>query len=116
MLSHAHTNMTILMLYVFINFACSHMWSAICVYVAEALPTDVRGTGCSIAWLFARAGATIMPIVTGFVEDSHGILGFSPTVSALDLNAGLALLGIFVAVGLPHETSNCKMVDSYQSP
>eukprot|EP00747_Dinoflagellata_sp_TGD_P165109 gnl/TRDRNA2_/TRDRNA2_185963_c0_seq1.p1 gnl/TRDRNA2_/TRDRNA2_185963_c0~~gnl/TRDRNA2_/TRDRNA2_185963_c0_seq1.p1 ORF type:complete len:518 (+),score=76.93 gnl/TRDRNA2_/TRDRNA2_185963_c0_seq1:55-1608(+) len=106
----------ILIVNIVLNFASTPMWSAVQIYMAEALPTDVRATGCALAWLFARAAATSMPIFTGMVMDGSGLLQAGPTKSALYLNGLVSLGGILVAIAIPKETANMKMEDTCVTP
>merc|ERR1719238_343999 len=106
----------VLFVNIVLNFASTPMWAAVQIYMAEALPTDVRATGCALAWLFARAAATSMPIFTGMVMDSSGLLEAGPTKSALYLNGLVSLAGILVAMAIPKETANMKMEDTCVTP
>eukprot|EP00747_Dinoflagellata_sp_TGD_P093517 gnl/TRDRNA2_/TRDRNA2_165789_c0_seq2.p1 gnl/TRDRNA2_/TRDRNA2_165789_c0~~gnl/TRDRNA2_/TRDRNA2_165789_c0_seq2.p1 ORF type:complete len:492 (+),score=74.98 gnl/TRDRNA2_/TRDRNA2_165789_c0_seq2:83-1558(+) len=110
-LPHANGLVAITMLYLWISFANPHMWSAAAVYAAEALPTDMRGTGNAVAWFSARATGMMVPLVMGLILEGDGLFGFAAVATALYVLAVVAFAGAIVAMFFPRETAGLKMED-----
>eukprot|EP00747_Dinoflagellata_sp_TGD_P185585 gnl/TRDRNA2_/TRDRNA2_42184_c0_seq1.p1 gnl/TRDRNA2_/TRDRNA2_42184_c0~~gnl/TRDRNA2_/TRDRNA2_42184_c0_seq1.p1 ORF type:complete len:513 (+),score=83.49 gnl/TRDRNA2_/TRDRNA2_42184_c0_seq1:112-1650(+) len=101
--------------FIWASFVTSFMWGAAKVYCAEALPTDVRGTGNAIASLSGRSAGMILPAMVGMIlqgpgiESTDGVIG--PVHLALYSMALVALAGAVAGLLIPKETANMKLSD-----
>eukprot|EP00747_Dinoflagellata_sp_TGD_P031563 gnl/TRDRNA2_/TRDRNA2_135367_c1_seq1.p1 gnl/TRDRNA2_/TRDRNA2_135367_c1~~gnl/TRDRNA2_/TRDRNA2_135367_c1_seq1.p1 ORF type:complete len:311 (+),score=36.37 gnl/TRDRNA2_/TRDRNA2_135367_c1_seq1:90-935(+) len=102
--------------FLWVTFINSFMWAAAKVYAAEALPTDVRGTGNAIAGIGGRASGMILPVLVGLILQGElegtglAVLG-GPVHLALYLVALVSCLGTLAAWLIPVETACLKLSD-----
>jgi MFS transporter, putative metabolite:H+ symporter len=81
-LVHHASAEVILLLGVVVSFFVSAMFGAIQVYGPEQYSTSVRATGYGTARIFGNTGATLGPIIIGFVLPAFGTLGVFTVISA----------------------------------
>jgi MFS transporter, putative metabolite:H+ symporter len=72
----------ILLMGIVVAFFVSAMFGAIHVYGPEQYPTAVRATGYGTSRIFGNIGATLGPIIIGFVLPAFGVLGVFAVISA----------------------------------
>eukprot|EP00747_Dinoflagellata_sp_TGD_P183220 gnl/TRDRNA2_/TRDRNA2_37947_c0_seq1.p1 gnl/TRDRNA2_/TRDRNA2_37947_c0~~gnl/TRDRNA2_/TRDRNA2_37947_c0_seq1.p1 ORF type:complete len:495 (+),score=54.15 gnl/TRDRNA2_/TRDRNA2_37947_c0_seq1:193-1677(+) len=115
-LPHGGTSLPyIAITYIFIQFMVSFMWGSAKLYCAEALPTDVRGTGQAISSGLGRCAGMILPAVVGVILEGKGVEGtdgaIGPVHLALYCMALVALGGAAAGILIPQETANAKLSD-----
>lgn len=71
----------ILIMGIVVSFFVSAMFGAIHVYGPEQYPTSVRTTGYGTARIFGNIGATLGPIIIGFVLPAFGVFGVFCVIS-----------------------------------
>jgi putative MFS transporter len=81
LLNHASPEV-ILLMGIMVSFFVSAMFGAIHVYGPEQYSTCVRATGYGTARVFGNIGATLGPIIIGFVLPAFGTLGVFTVISA----------------------------------
>lgn len=89
--------------YVFITLE-NCVWPVVCIYVAEAFPTAVRGAGSGFAFFWGRVASLVCPTLCGvFVRESYKYVVGAAMVGCV-LEASLALL-------IPKDTSSMPIQD-----
>jgi MFS transporter, putative metabolite:H+ symporter len=81
-LLHQASPEVILLMGIVVSFFVSAMFGAIHVYGPEQYSTSVRATGYGTARIFGNIGATLGPIIIGFVLPAFGTLGVFTVISA----------------------------------
>jgi putative MFS transporter len=81
LLNHASPGI-ILLMGIVVSFFVSAMFGAIHVYGPEQYSTSVRATGYGTARIFGNIGATLGPIIIGFVLPAFGTSGVFTVISA----------------------------------
>ena len=72
----------ILLMGIIVAFFVSAMFGAIHVYGPEQYSTSVRATGYGTSRIFGNIGATLGPIIIGFVLPAFGVFGVFTVISA----------------------------------
>jgi MFS family permease len=76
----------------------SAIWPVVVVYLTEAFPTGVRGTGSGFAMLGGRTAAMVLPALAGMeIRQNYKVVLYSVVV--------LYCIGAIMALAIPKETS-----------
>lgn len=90
------------------SFFVTIAWAAMNLYITEAFPTTLRGTGAGTAAFFGRLSAAVSPILVGLILEESVYWAFA-------LVSGLMFFGALTALMMLEETANAQLVDDVSS-
>lgn len=90
------------------SFFITISWAAMMVYIAEAFPTSLRGTGGGTAGFCGRLSAAVIPIFVAMILEQSVYWAFA-VVSALIFS------GALVALFMSTETAKAPLIDDVSS-